>query len=69
MSNVRFMDLIDFAKLFNFNAIDIKKLEYINRIIQNAFLGNNESLNILEKMSNSALYELGKVDKQKIKNW
>ena len=60
ISNVRFMDLIDFAKMFNFNARDIQKLEYINEIIQKAFLGDDESLNSLEKLSNSALYELRK---------
>jgi hypothetical protein len=46
--------------MFNFNARDIQKLEYINEIIQKAFLGDDESLNSLEKLSNSALYELRK---------
>ena len=58
--NVRFFDIIDFAKLFKFNARDIQKLEDINEIIQKAFLGDDKSLDILEKLSNSALYELGK---------
>jgi len=58
--NVRFIDIIDFAKLFDFNTRDIQRLEDINEIIQKAFLGDDESLNILEKRSNSALYELKK---------
>ncbi|MFX1276186.1 MAG: hypothetical protein ACFFBP_09090 [Promethearchaeota archaeon] len=64
-SNVRFIDLIDFAKLFGFNTEDIQMLEYINQIIQNAFLGDEESLKHLEKLSNSALYKLRKLDKRK----
>lgn len=58
--NIRFFDIIDFAKLFKFNAVDIQKLEDINEIIQEAFLGDNKSLDYLEKLSNSALYELRK---------
>ena len=59
------MDLIDFAKLFNSNAENIQMLEHINQIIQKAFLGNDEALNTLEELSNSALYKLRKADKRK----
>jgi len=62
-SNIRFMDIIDFAKLFNFNAGDIQLLEHINQIIKKAFLGDDEALNTLEKLSYSALYKLSKADK------
>ena len=65
-SNIRFIDLIDFAKLFNFNAGNIQMLEHINQIIQKAFLGNDEALNTLEELSNSALYKLRKAYKRKI---
>ena len=60
------MDLIDFAKLFNFNAENIQMLKHINRIIQKAFLGNDEALETLEELSNSALYKLRKAYKRKI---
>ena len=63
--NIRFMDLIDFAKLFNFNPEDIQLLENINQIIQEAFLGDDEALDTLEKQSCSALYKLSKTDKGK----
>lgn len=65
-NNIRFMDLIDFAKLFNFNAENIQMLEHINRIIQKAFLGNDEALETLEELSNSALYKLRKAYRRKI---
>lgn len=62
-NNIRFIDIIDFAKLFNFNAGDIQLLEHINQIIKKAFLGDDEALNTLEKLSYSALYKLSKADK------
>jgi hypothetical protein len=40
-------------------------LEYINQIIQKAFLGNDDALNTLKELSNSALYRLRKADKRK----
>lgn len=63
--NVRFIDIIDFAKSFNFNTSDIQKLEDINELIRKAFLGDDDSLNILEELSNSALYKLKKADKRR----
>jgi hypothetical protein len=62
-NNIRFIDIIDFAKLFNFNAGDFQLLEHINQIIKKAFLGDDEALNTLEKLSHSALYKLSKADK------
>ena len=66
--NVRFMDHIDFLKLFNFNARDIQMLECINNTIKKAFLGDDEALDILEELSNSALYTLRKTEKKKADN-
>jgi len=63
--NIRFMDIIDFANLFNFKARDLKMLEFINHTIKKAFLGDDKSLDTLEELSNSALYKLRKVEKRK----
>jgi len=58
MSNVIFIDIIDFAKVFNFIKDDIQELEDINELIQKAFFGDEDSLNDLEELSNYALYKL-----------
>lgn len=64
-NNVRFMDIMDFAALFNLDEINIQRLKDINQIIKDAMLGNDKSLETLEAMSNSALYELSRADKRK----
>jgi hypothetical protein len=63
--NIRFIDIIDFAKLFNFNERNFQTLEFINNTIKKAFLGDDESLDALEDLSNSALYALSKNEKRK----
>jgi hypothetical protein len=63
--NVLFVDLIDFAQFFNFNARDIQRLEDINEIIIKALLGDDDCLDVLEELSDSALYKPTKADKKR----
>ena len=59
---------IDLMNSQNNKLLEIYSLniEHINHIIQKAFLGNDEALETLEELSNSALYKLRKAYKRKI---
>ena len=63
--NILFMDVIKFARFFNFKSIDIQNLEDINEMIKRAFLGDEESLITLEKLSDNALYQLIKAERNR----